>query len=147
MLSQEHFIGYVTTTLNNTFANNFETNGAPYLGTHRTLYIFNLNITNLFIYLFIIIWARSQKSLRQKLVPIPLKVSGVAFALSLCCACYTICTSVAIATIDALCSTSLPRRRSSWIYFIRAKCELYTGNESSITPQWRVMIHCPFKCF
>ena len=29
MLSQEHFIGYVTTTLNNTFANNFETNGAP----------------------------------------------------------------------------------------------------------------------
>ena len=30
MLSQEHFIGYVTTTLNNTFANNFETNGAPY---------------------------------------------------------------------------------------------------------------------
>ena len=28
MLSQEHFIGYVTTTLNNTFANNFETNGA-----------------------------------------------------------------------------------------------------------------------
>ena len=31
MLSQEHFIGYVTTTSNNTFANNFETNGAPYL--------------------------------------------------------------------------------------------------------------------
>ena len=30
MLSQEHFIGYVTTTLNNTFTNNFETNGAPY---------------------------------------------------------------------------------------------------------------------
>ena len=31
MLSQEHFIGYVTTTLNNTFStNNFETNGAPY---------------------------------------------------------------------------------------------------------------------
>ena len=83
------------------------------LGTHRTLYIFNLNITNLFIYLFIIIWARSQKSLRQKLVPIPLKVSGVAFALSLCCACYTICTSVAIAAIDALRSSSLPRRRSS----------------------------------
>ena len=33
MLSQEHFIGYVTTTLNNTFANNFETNGAPYYDT------------------------------------------------------------------------------------------------------------------
>ena len=31
MLSQEHFNGYVTTTLNNTFANNFETNGAPYV--------------------------------------------------------------------------------------------------------------------
>ena len=31
MLSQEHFIGYVTTTSNNTFTNNFETNGAPYL--------------------------------------------------------------------------------------------------------------------
>ena len=31
MLSQEHFIGYVTTTLNNTFANNFETNGASYM--------------------------------------------------------------------------------------------------------------------
>ena len=30
MLSQEHFIGYVTTTSNNTFTNNFETNGAPY---------------------------------------------------------------------------------------------------------------------
>ena len=30
MLSQDHFIGYVTTTLNNTFPNNFETNGAPY---------------------------------------------------------------------------------------------------------------------
>ena len=30
MLSQEHFIGHVTTTLNNTFTNNFETNGAPY---------------------------------------------------------------------------------------------------------------------
>ena len=29
------------------------------LGTHRTLYIFILNITNLFIYLFIIIWALS----------------------------------------------------------------------------------------
>ena len=28
MLSQEHFIGYVTTTSNNTFTNNFETNGA-----------------------------------------------------------------------------------------------------------------------
>ena len=32
MLSQEHFIGYVTTTSNNTFTNNFETNGAPYTG-------------------------------------------------------------------------------------------------------------------
>ena len=32
MISQEHFIGYVTTTLNNTFTNNFETNGAPYPG-------------------------------------------------------------------------------------------------------------------
>ena len=31
MLSQDHFIGYVTTTLNNTFANNFETNGAQKL--------------------------------------------------------------------------------------------------------------------
>ena len=31
MLSQEHFIGYVTTTSNITFTNNFETNGAPYL--------------------------------------------------------------------------------------------------------------------
>ena len=30
ILSQEHFIGYVTNTLNNTFTNNFETNGAPY---------------------------------------------------------------------------------------------------------------------
>ena len=30
MLSQEHFIGYVTTTSNNTFTNNFETNGTPY---------------------------------------------------------------------------------------------------------------------
>ena len=29
MISQEHFIGHVTTTLNNTFTNNFETNGAP----------------------------------------------------------------------------------------------------------------------
>ena len=34
MISQEHFIGYVTTTLNNTFTNNFETNGAPY-NRHR----------------------------------------------------------------------------------------------------------------
>ena len=30
MLSQENFIGYVTTTSNNTLTNNFETNGALY---------------------------------------------------------------------------------------------------------------------
>ena len=35
MISQEHFIGYVTTTSNNTFTNNFETNGAPYSSLAR----------------------------------------------------------------------------------------------------------------
>ena len=35
ILSQEHFTGYVGTTLNITLTNNFETNGAPYLFAPR----------------------------------------------------------------------------------------------------------------
>ena len=47
MVSQDHFIGYVTTTLNNTFANNFETNGAPYvLACLLPVLIVNLSILN-----------------------------------------------------------------------------------------------------